>query len=221
MNKLLFLVTYIIPGFRVLQILYQEQGKRERCKSRSSPPQSLPFCTPWAIKIWLWVLLRTKYVYLFHQWMVFEYPKNNKCTSLFNYTKMQHHLLVTLTLSSCSVQTLSASSSMKIARLMEVPPMALLEGLLTNGNREVHYPAPLLKLWMRSTQPPHDSPSGLVFHPCFLDSLLKKLQTDGNSILTCRKGLSTLSSWTILHISSWKDAQFWTCQIRKELLILN
>ncbi|XP_009617668.1 sister chromatid cohesion 1 protein 1 [Nicotiana tomentosiformis] len=62
-------------------------------------------------------------------------------------------------------KTLSASSSMKIARLMEVPPMALLEGLLTNGNREVHYPAPLLKLWMRSTQPPHDSPSGKASPP--------------------------------------------------------
>lgn len=138
------------------------------------------------------LILRTKYVYLCHQWVVFEYPKSNKCLSLFNFSKMQNHLLVTL--SSCSAQTLSASSSMKIGRLMEVPPIALLEGLLTNGNREVHYPAPLLKLWMRSTQPPHDSPSGLVFHPCFLDSLLKKLQTDGNSILTCRKDLSALSS---------------------------
>ncbi|CAN4099113.1 unnamed protein product [Withania somnifera] len=47
-----------------------------------------------------------------------------------------------------------------VARVMEVAPIALLKGLFTNGNKEVHYPAPLLKLWMRSTQPPHDSPSG-------------------------------------------------------------
>ncbi|XP_060196982.1 sister chromatid cohesion 1 protein 1 [Lycium barbarum] len=62
-------------------------------------------------------------------------------------------------------KTLSVISSMKIARLMEVPPIALLEGLLTNGNKEVHYPAPLLKLWMRNTQPPHDSPSGKTSSP--------------------------------------------------------
>ncbi|KAK4370579.1 hypothetical protein RND71_010054 [Anisodus tanguticus] len=62
-------------------------------------------------------------------------------------------------------KTLSAISTMKIARLMEVPPIALLEGLLTNGNKEVHYPAPLLKLWMRNTQPPHDSPSGKTSSP--------------------------------------------------------
>ncbi|KAJ8563507.1 hypothetical protein K7X08_031959 [Anisodus acutangulus] len=62
-------------------------------------------------------------------------------------------------------KTLSAVSTMKIARLMEVPPIALLEGLLTNGNKEVHYPAPLLKLWMRNTQPPHDSPSGKTSSP--------------------------------------------------------
>ncbi|PHU15806.1 hypothetical protein BC332_17011 [Capsicum chinense] len=62
-------------------------------------------------------------------------------------------------------KTMSVLSSMKIARIMEVPPIALLEELFTNGNKEVHYPAPLLKLWMRSTLPPHDSPSGLVFHP--------------------------------------------------------
>ncbi|XP_055831731.1 sister chromatid cohesion 1 protein 1 [Solanum dulcamara] len=62
-------------------------------------------------------------------------------------------------------KTLSVLSSMKIAKIMEVPPIALLEGLLTNGNKEVHYPAPLLKLWMRSTQPPHDSPSGNTSAP--------------------------------------------------------
>ncbi|PHT80049.1 hypothetical protein T459_18101 [Capsicum annuum] len=62
-------------------------------------------------------------------------------------------------------KTMSVLSSMKIARIMEVPPIALLEELFTNGNKEVHYPAPLLKLWMRSTLPPHDSPSGKTSPP--------------------------------------------------------
>ncbi|KAH0659628.1 hypothetical protein KY289_028376 [Solanum tuberosum] len=62
-------------------------------------------------------------------------------------------------------KTLSVLHSMKIARMMEMPPIALLEGLFTNGNKEVHYPAPLLKLWMRNTQPPHDSPSGKTSPP--------------------------------------------------------
>ncbi|KAL3367126.1 hypothetical protein AABB24_011709 [Solanum stoloniferum] len=62
-------------------------------------------------------------------------------------------------------KTLSVLPSMKIARMMEMPPIALLEGLFTNGNKEVHYPAPLLKLWMRNTQPPHDSPSGKTSPP--------------------------------------------------------
>ncbi|KAK6788033.1 hypothetical protein RDI58_016558 [Solanum bulbocastanum] len=62
-------------------------------------------------------------------------------------------------------KTLSVLPSMKIARMLEIPPIALLEGLFTNGNKEVHYPAPLLKLWMRNTQPPHDSPSGKTSPP--------------------------------------------------------
>ncbi|CAN4100848.1 unnamed protein product [Withania somnifera] len=62
-------------------------------------------------------------------------------------------------------KTLSVLSSMKIARVIEVPPIALLEGLFTNGNKEVQYPAQLLKLWMRSTQSPHDSPSGKASPP--------------------------------------------------------
>ncbi|KAF7132590.1 hypothetical protein RHSIM_Rhsim09G0179600 [Rhododendron simsii] len=53
----------------------------------------------------------------------------------------------------------NAMSTMKIGNLMDLPPTVLLCGLFTTGNREVHYPAPLLELWVRSTQPPHDSPS--------------------------------------------------------------
>nr|GMC92889.1 sister chromatid cohesion 1 protein 1 [Ipomoea batatas]GMC94289.1 sister chromatid cohesion 1 protein 1 [Ipomoea batatas]GMD02122.1 sister chromatid cohesion 1 protein 1 [Ipomoea batatas] len=55
---------------------------------------------------------------------------------------------------------LDAFSTMKVARLMELPPLVLIERLLTKWSREVHYPKPLLNLWMKSTQPPHDSPSG-------------------------------------------------------------
>ncbi|KAG5533540.1 hypothetical protein RHGRI_027657 [Rhododendron griersonianum] len=53
----------------------------------------------------------------------------------------------------------NAMSTMKIGNLMDLPPIVLLCGLFTTGNREIHYPAPLLELWVRSTQPPHDSPS--------------------------------------------------------------
>ncbi|CAI9762268.1 unnamed protein product [Fraxinus pennsylvanica] len=61
-------------------------------------------------------------------------------------------------------KNLNVMSKMKIARLMELPPVVLMERLFTD-NREVHYPAPLLELWMRSTQPPHDSPSGRTSMP--------------------------------------------------------
>ncbi|KAF7826874.1 sister chromatid cohesion 1 protein 1 [Senna tora] len=50
-------------------------------------------------------------------------------------------------------------SKAKIANLMELPPVVLNEGLFKNGNRDVHYPLPILELWYRSTQPPQDSPS--------------------------------------------------------------
>ncbi|AES99472.2 sister chromatid cohesion 1 protein, putative [Medicago truncatula] len=52
-------------------------------------------------------------------------------------------------------------SSTKIANLMEVPPVALNGGLLSRVNKDIYYPAPLLDLWIKSTQPPHNSPSGL------------------------------------------------------------
>jgi hypothetical protein len=50
-------------------------------------------------------------------------------------------------------------STTKISNLMELPPTVLIDD---NGNREIYYPAPLLELWTKSTQPPHDSPSGEI-----------------------------------------------------------
>ncbi|KAK9283481.1 hypothetical protein L1049_011727 [Liquidambar formosana] len=55
-------------------------------------------------------------------------------------------------------------SNMKIDRLMELPPLVLICEL-ADGNREIHYPAPILELWMRSTQPALDSPSGRTSPP--------------------------------------------------------
>ncbi|XP_074289832.1 sister chromatid cohesion 1 protein 1 [Silene latifolia] len=52
----------------------------------------------------------------------------------------------------------------KIAKLMNLPPVAICCGLIGKNN-EVHYPMPLLKLWMTSTQPPHDSPSARTSSP--------------------------------------------------------
>ncbi|CAK7325907.1 unnamed protein product [Dovyalis caffra] len=50
-------------------------------------------------------------------------------------------------------------STMKISNLMELPPTVLIDNLSSNANREIYYPAPLLELWTRSTQPLHDAPS--------------------------------------------------------------
>ncbi|XP_075668054.1 sister chromatid cohesion 1 protein 1 [Castanea sativa] len=50
-------------------------------------------------------------------------------------------------------------STMKIVNLMELPPVVLIGDLFINGAREVYYPPPLLELWMKSIQPPHDSAS--------------------------------------------------------------
>ncbi|CAI0415697.1 unnamed protein product, partial [Linum tenue] len=53
----------------------------------------------------------------------------------------------------------SIMSRMKVASLMELPPMVLVDDLSINANKDIYYPAPLLVLWTKSTQPPHDSPS--------------------------------------------------------------
>ncbi|CAI8586336.1 unnamed protein product [Vicia faba] len=58
-------------------------------------------------------------------------------------------------------------SSTKIANLMEVPLVALNEGLFSSVKKDIYYPTPLLDLWIKATQPPHDSPSARVtsHHP--------------------------------------------------------
>ncbi|XP_071934420.1 sister chromatid cohesion 1 protein 1-like isoform X3 [Coffea arabica] len=57
-------------------------------------------------------------------------------------------------------QRSGAMSKRKIANITELPLTVLHEGLFTYGNREVHFPAPLLELWKKCTQPAHDSASG-------------------------------------------------------------
>ncbi|GLT92934.1 hypothetical protein SLE2022_107440 [Rubroshorea leprosula] len=50
-------------------------------------------------------------------------------------------------------------SRMKIAKLMDLPAVVLMDDMFSNGIQEIHYPAPLMELWIRSTQPRHGSPS--------------------------------------------------------------
>lgn len=50
-------------------------------------------------------------------------------------------------------------STMKIPKLMDLPSVVLMDDVLRNGIQELHYPAPLMELYMRSIQPSHDSPS--------------------------------------------------------------
>ncbi|OIW02732.1 hypothetical protein TanjilG_29508 [Lupinus angustifolius] len=56
-------------------------------------------------------------------------------------------------------QPTNIMSSTKIAKLMKIPPVALISDLYNNETGDIYYPAPLLDLWNKSTQPPHDSPS--------------------------------------------------------------
>ncbi|CAA0834425.1 Sister chromatid cohesion 1 protein 1 [Striga hermonthica] len=62
-------------------------------------------------------------------------------------------------------EPMDSLSMMKISTLMDLPSIVLVEKLVTNRNRHIHYPIPLLEMWMRCTQPPHDSPSGRTSHP--------------------------------------------------------
>ncbi|KAL6509351.1 hypothetical protein OROGR_022661 [Orobanche gracilis] len=62
-------------------------------------------------------------------------------------------------------QPMDAMSTMKISALMGLPSVVLVEKLFTKGSRQIHYPTPLLEMWMRCTQPPHDSPSGGIYEP--------------------------------------------------------
>ncbi|WVY89990.1 hypothetical protein V8G54_035504 [Vigna mungo] len=57
-------------------------------------------------------------------------------------------------------QQTNVLSSTKIANLMKLPPVALSGDLFTAENNDIYYPAPILDLWIKSIQPPHDSPSG-------------------------------------------------------------
>ncbi|KAK3229502.1 hypothetical protein Dsin_001383 [Dipteronia sinensis] len=56
-------------------------------------------------------------------------------------------------------------STVKIANLMELPPLVLVDDLFTKENRAIYYPDALLELWTKSTQPPHDSPSARTSPP--------------------------------------------------------
>ncbi|KAI8009586.1 Sister chromatid cohesion 1 protein 1 [Camellia lanceoleosa] len=50
-------------------------------------------------------------------------------------------------------------STMEIGKLMELSPVALIDGLYTTGNGEIYFPATLLELSGRSTIPTRDLPS--------------------------------------------------------------
>ncbi|KAI7749893.1 hypothetical protein M8C21_019778 [Ambrosia artemisiifolia] len=55
--------------------------------------------------------------------------------------------------------------SIKTERLMDLPPVALVDGLFTNRNGDHYYPLPLIKQWTKLTQPVHDLPSGETSPP--------------------------------------------------------
>ncbi|CAI9090767.1 OLC1v1025602C1 [Oldenlandia corymbosa var. corymbosa] len=59
-----------------------------------------------------------------------------------------------------SKKTLNAMTKKKIATLMELPPIVLVEGLYKYGDAEVYFPVPLLELWRKSTQPLHNAHFG-------------------------------------------------------------
>ncbi|XWS74777.1 hypothetical protein CRYUN_Cryun01aG0026400 [Craigia yunnanensis] len=56
-------------------------------------------------------------------------------------------------------------SNLKIAKFMKLPSTVLLDDMFVKGNQEIPYPAPLLDLWKKSTQPLHDSPSVRTSQP--------------------------------------------------------
>ncbi|KAI3731159.1 hypothetical protein L1987_62342 [Smallanthus sonchifolius] len=60
---------------------------------------------------------------------------------------------------------LGSIQSIKIERLMDLRPVALVDGLFKNGNRDIYYPLPLLKQWKKLTKPMDDSPSGETSSP--------------------------------------------------------
>ncbi|KAK8672350.1 hypothetical protein V6N13_110722 [Hibiscus sabdariffa] len=50
-------------------------------------------------------------------------------------------------------------SSLKIAKLMELPSIVLMDDMFAKGNQEIPYPEPLLDLWKKGNQPHDGSPS--------------------------------------------------------------
>ena len=84
-----------------------------------------------------------------------------------NLQKLNGYLLTNL-------QFMDSIPIMKITDLMDIPPVVLVCRLFAKGNKQIYYPAALLELWRRCTQPPHDSPSGL----CFLMLALKTLRAN-------------------------------------------
>ncbi|KAK8715884.1 hypothetical protein V6N13_043209 [Hibiscus sabdariffa] len=53
----------------------------------------------------------------------------------------------------------SDPSSLKIAKLMELPSVVLMDDMFAKGNQEIPYPEPLLDLWKKGNQPHDGSPS--------------------------------------------------------------
>lgn len=71
-------------------------------------------------------------------------------------------------------------SRMKIAKLMDLPAVVLMDDMFSNRIQEIHYPAPLMELWIRCTQPHHGSPTGQI--DSF--SLLRLLMEDCREIIS-------------------------------------
>lgn len=54
--------------------------------------------------------------------------------------------------------------------------MVLIDDLYNKSNGEIHYPPPLMELWMQSTRPPHDIPSGELRYKMLL-RLISRVKT--------------------------------------------
>ncbi|KAK6227763.1 hypothetical protein SCA6_000103 [Theobroma cacao] len=56
-------------------------------------------------------------------------------------------------------------STLKIAELMELPSTVLMDDTFAKGDQDIPYPAPLLDLWKKGTQPRNDSPTVRTSQP--------------------------------------------------------
>ncbi|KAJ1426337.1 Winged helix DNA-binding domain superfamily [Sesbania bispinosa] len=115
-------------------------------------------------------------------------------------------------------------SSTKIANLMKLPPVVLIGDLFTSENNDIYYPAPLLDLWIKSTQPPHDSPSGqfslslsLSRGENLLDFYKEKSKQKVTNINFMQKGFqhTILQNHHFLHLQDGLDSQFLAAPIEK------